>query len=287
VFSRIAAGAWRMAEWGLSPQQRLAWVQAALEVGITTFDHADIYGNYTSEALFGEALALQPGLRQRMQLVSKCGIKLVSDRRPLHRLKSYDTSAAHVRASVAASLQALRTDHLDVLLIHRPDALMDAAELAECFEGLRQSGQVRHFGVSNFTPSQFDLLHRRIPLVTNQIECSPLHLAPLTDGTLDQAQALGLRPMIWSPLAGGRLLTGTADADRRVQAVLAQLATEWGSTPVAVALAWLLRHPAGMVPVLGSQRMAIFAQAAQALQLPMDRENWYALWSAGAGCEVA
>jgi predicted oxidoreductase len=237
--------------------------------------------------LFGEALALKSALRERMQIVSKCGIKLLTPNRPQHRIKSYDTSPEHVIASVDASLKALKTDHLDVLLIHRPDALMDAAELAHCFESLRASGKVRHFGVSNFTPSQFDLLHQHIPLVTNQIECSPLHLEPFTDGTLDQAQSLGLPPMIWSPLAGGKLFHGTDDDAVRVRAVLARLANEYNSSVTAVACAWLMRHPSKPISVLGSQRVQAYEQAVSAINLKMDRETWYEIWSAGAGRNVA
>ena len=285
--SPVAAGAWRMADWCMSPQARLAWIEACLDLGITTFDHADIYGAYTAEALFGEALALKPALRERMQIVSKCGIKLVTPNRPQHRIKSYDTSPEHVMVSVDASLKALRTDHLDVLLIHRPDALMDAAELAHCFDYLRAAGKVRHFGVSNFTPSQFDLLHQHIPLVTNQIECSPLHLEPFTDDTLDQAQALRLPPMIWSPLAGGNLFHGADDAAVRVRAVLKRLANEYNSSVTAVACAWLMRHPSKPIPVLGSQRVQAYEQAVSAINLKMDRETWYEIWSAGAGRNVA
>lgn len=286
-FSRVAAGAWRMADWGMTPQARLTWIEACLDLGITTFDHADIYGAYTAEALFGEALALKPALRQRMQIVSKCGIKLVGPNRPQHRIKSYDTSPEHVMASVNASLKALQTDHLDVLLIHRPDALMDVAELAHCFESLRTSGKVRHFGVSNFTPSQFELLHKCIPLVTNQIECSPLHLEPFTDGTLDQAQSLGLPPMIWSPLAGGKLFHSADDAALRVRTVLERVANECNSSVTAVACAWLMRHPSQPIPVLGSQRVQAYEAAASAIHFKMDRETWYEIWSAGAGRDVA
>lgn len=285
--SRIAAGVWRTAEWGMSAQTRLAWIEACLDLGVTTFDHADIYGAYTAEALFGDALALKPVLRQRMQLVSKCGIKLVTANRSKHRIKSYDTSPEHVIASVDASLKALKTDHLDVLLIHRPDALMDVAELAQCFEYLRAAGKVGQFGVSNFTPFQFELLNKRIPLVTNQIECSPLHLEPFTDGTLDQAQSLGVSPMIWSPLAGGRLFHGADDAALRVRVVLERLANEWGSSVTAVACAWLMRHPSRPIPVLGSQRVQAYEEAVSATKLVMDRETWYEIWSAGAGRNVA
>lgn len=286
-FSSIAAGAWRMADWDMTPQARLTWIEGCLDLGITTFDHADIYGAYTAEALFGEALALKPALRERMQIVSKCGIKLVTPNRPEHRIKSYDTSPEHVIASVDASLKALKIDDLDVLLIHRPDALMDATELAHCFEHLRAVGKVRHFGVSNFTPSQFELLHKRIPLVTNQIECSPLHLEPFADGTLDQAQSLGLTPMIWSPLAGGQLFSSTDEAAVRVRALLERLALDMQSNMTAVACAWLMRHPSAPVPVLGSQRLAAYAQAMDALRLKIDRETWYEIWSAGAGKCVA
>lgn len=272
-----------MAEWGMSPQARLAWMEACLDQGVSTFDHADIYGAYTAEGLFGEALALKPGLRQRMQLVSKCGIKLVTPNRPQHRIKSYDTSPEHVMASVDASLRALKTDHLDVLLIHRPDALMDAAELAQCFAHLQAAGKVREFGASNFTPSQFALLNKHIPLVTHQIECSPLHLEPFADGTLDQAQSLGLPPMIWSPLAGGRLFHGADEAAVRVRAVLERVANAWGTRVTTVACAWLMRHPSRPIPVLGSQRTQAYAEAMSATGLTMDRETWYEIWSAGAG----
>ncbi len=286
-FSRIAAGAWGMADWGMTPQARLSWIEACLDIGVSTFDHADIYGAYTAEALFGEALALKPALRDRMQIVSKCGIKLVTPNRAQHRIKSYDTSPEHLIASVDASLKALNTNYLDVLLIHRPDALLDAQELAHCFEYLRAAGKVHHFGVSNFTPSQFELLHKRIPLVTNQIECSPLHLEPFVDGSLDQAQSLGLPPMIWSPLAGGQLFHGTDDASVRVRAVLERLAHEWHSSVTAVACAWLMRHPSRPIPVLGSQRVQAYEEAVSGANLKIDRETWYEIWTAGASRNVA
>ena len=165
--SPVIAGAWRLADWGWTPQQRLAWIEGNLDLGVTSFDHADIYGGYSVEALFGEALALQPSLRARLQLVGKCGIKLVTPARPAHRVKHYDTSAAHLQASVEQSLRALRTDHLDLLLIHRPDALTDFDELADTFEALRRDGKVRFFGVSNFAPHQLAPLHRRIALATH------------------------------------------------------------------------------------------------------------------------
>ncbi len=287
TLSRIVAGCWRMADWSFSVPERVRWIEACLELGITTFDHADIYGDYAAEALFGEALAAAPGLRERMTIVTKCGIGLVSPARPAHRVGHYDTSAVHVEASVDASLAQLRTDRLDVLLIHRPDALMDADALAACFERLRAAGKVRHFGVSNFTPAQFALLHRRVPLVTNQVECSPLHLAPLHDGTFDQAQDLGLAPMIWSALAGGRVFTGE-DADaRRVRRVLERLAAERGIAVTTLVYAWLLRHPARLIPLTGSRRIEAMREAVAALAVePLDHQAWYEIWEAGNGAPV-
>jgi len=285
--SPIVAGAWRMADWQWNPQQRLRWIEQCVELGVTSFDHADIYGGYAVERLFGEALALAPALRERLQLVGKCGIKLVAPARPEHRIKHYDSSALHIAASVDASLRALRTDRLDLLLIHRPDPLMDADEVARAFESLRAAGKVRHFGVSNFTPGQFELLASRVPLATNQIELHPLHRAALTDGTLDQLQRLRIRPMIWSPLAGGALLAGGGEAERRVQAALGRIGERHGASAATVAFAWLLRHPSRPVPVAGSRRIEALREAVGALRLTLDAQDWTEVWQAGAGHEVA
>jgi predicted oxidoreductase len=284
--SPIVAGAWRMAEWGWTAQQRLQWIEQCIDLGVTSFDHADIYGGYSVEALFGEALALSPGVRQRIQLVSKCGIKLVSPARPGHRVKHYDTSAAHITASVENSLRALHTDHLDLLLIHRPDALMDADEVAGAFTRLREAGKVRHFGVSNFRAPQFELLNSRIALTTNQIELHPLYRAPLHDGTLDQCQRLRVRPMIWSPLAGGALLTGGDEVARRVQAVLDAVAQRHGTSPATIAFAWLLRLPSRPVPLTGSSRIAAIREAVAATALRLDAQDWTDIWQAASGHEV-
>ena len=285
--SPIVAGCWRLAEWSWTPQQTLAWIEQCAEVGVTSFDHADIYGGYTVEARFGEALALAPSLRDRLQLVTKCGIKLVSPERPAHRLKSYDTSRAHIVASVENSLRALRTDRIDLLLIHRPDALMDAGEIAQAVDALQRAGKLLHFGVSNFTPAQFELLDAAVPLATNQIEWHPLHLAPLTDGTLDQAQRLRRRPMIWSPLAGGRLIAGDeSETARRVRWVLGSVAARLGTTPATLAHAWLMRHPSRPLPVVGTRRIEALREAVAALKLDLPREDWTEIWQAGAGHPV-
>jgi predicted oxidoreductase len=275
-----------MGGWGLDLPGRLRWIEQCLDLGITSFDHADIYGDYTVETLFGEALARQPGLRRRMQIVTKCAIRLVSQRRPDHAAKSYDTSAGHVTASVEASLRALHTDHIDLLLIHRPDSLMDPQELADTFGRLRRDGKVSHFGVSNHSPSQLALLHRRLPLATHQFELSPLRTQALGDGTLDQCLGLGLRPMIWSPLAGGELFTSTHERAQRVAALLQALGREHGVSPATMAYAWLLRHPARPLPITGSQRMDRLREAWAALSLRMSAEDWYRVLEAGTGQPV-
>jgi predicted oxidoreductase len=285
--SPVIAGAWRLADWGWTAQQRLAWIEGNLDLGVTSFDHADVYGGYSVETLFGQALALAPQLRRRMQLVSKCGIKLVTPTRPGHHVKHYDTSAAHVRASVEHSLRCLGTDHLDLLLIHRPDALMDVHELADTFHALRAEGKVLQFGVSNFSPAQLAPLQRRIALATHQIELSPLHLDPLHDGTLDQAVDLGLRPMVWSPLAGGRLFTGQDDTACRVRTLLQQMAAELGVAVITLVTAWLRRHPSQPLPILGSRRIEVAREAMAALPLTLDAQQWYRIWSCAAGREVA
>ena len=275
-----------MHAWGWSAAQRLQWLSECIDCGVSSFDHADIYGGYSVEALFGEALALDPAFRKRMQLVSKCGIQLISDARPEHRVKAYDTSALHIERSVEQSLRALGTDYLDTLLLHRPDPLMDADVVADIFLRLQRAGKVLTFGVSNFTPMQFSLLHSRVPLVTNQVECSPLQLAPLHDGTFDQAQQLRIAPMIWSPLAGGKIFSSDDAAAMRVQAALTSVAARFEVSAATIAYAWLARLPCKPHLIVGSSRMAAMHEALAALSLNLDAPSWHEIWAAGAGRAV-
>ena len=266
MLSPIVSGTSRMASWGWDVSARVRWIERCLALGVSSFDHADIYGGYSVEALFGEALAAVPELRERIQIVTKCGIKLVSPVRPGHAIKRYDSARAQVTASVEASLSALRTDRIDVLLIHRPDALMDPDELADAFDAL---------------------LHRRHPLVTHQIEFSPLQLQALGDGTLDQCVDLCLRPMIWSALAGGRLFSGDGVQALRVRAALDALAQAHGVGAANAAYAWILCHPARPLPITGASRIQAVAAAVAALSLRLTAEDWYRVWSASTGHEVA
>jgi predicted oxidoreductase len=284
--SPIVAGVWRLNEWKLDAPGLARWIEQTLDLGITSFDHADLYGTYGNEAAFGAALAASPGLRKRMQLVTKCGIKLVSPARPVHAIKSYDTSRAHIEATVETSLRALHTDRIDLLLIHRLDALMEVDEVADTFRALREQGKALQFGVSNHAPSAFAMLHRRHALVTNQIEFSALHLAPLDDGTLDQAQDLGLPPMIWSPLAGGRLFSGHDERQQRVRAVLEDLGRARGVSAATIAYAWIRRHPSRPIPITGSGRVEALREAAASLDIELTREDWYRVWEASAGHPV-
>lgn len=283
--SPIVAGLWRITEWQLGVQERVRWIEQALELGITSFDHADIYGDYRAESLFGEALKASPNLRSRMQLITKCGIRLRSSQKP-YRINYYDTSTAYVRAQVEQSLRNLHTEQLELVLIHRPDYLMDAAPLAETFTVLTREGKVAHWGVSNHSTSQFALLHQHHPLITNQVELSPLQMGALDDGTLDQAQQLGLRPMIWSPLAGGRLFKGEDEQAQRVRAEMSSMAARYGVSLTTLAFAWVLRHPSRPHPITGTGRIEGLREAVAALDVQLNAEDWYAIWTASKGHSV-
>lgn len=284
--SRLVAGAWR---WGNVRDQIKDLIHTSLDVGMTTFDHAHIYGNYENEALFGNVLRADPSLRTRMELVTKCGIMLLSDRRPEHRVKHYDTSREHIIWSAEQSLQLLATDYIDVLLIHRPDPLMDPAEVAEAFITLKQQGKVLHFGVSNFTPTQFELLqqHLPFPLVTNQIELSLFRPEPLTDGTVDVMMKHRASSMAWSPLGGGKPFDHHHHHQPVVQALSGIASRYGGATLTQMLLAWLLRHPSAIFPVIGTTQASRIRESAQALNIHLDRQDWFEMLQLSVGREVA
>ena len=288
-FSRIALGMWRLNDWNMNTGDLIRFIEQVLELGFTTFDHADIYGMYTVEEMFGKALKEKPELRSKMEIVTKCGIKLVSENRPENTFHAYDTSRDHILKSVETSLKNLSTDYIDVLLIHRPDPLMDVDEVAEAFLHLRKSGKVRHFGVSNFTPFQFDLLQSRLdfPLVTNQVEISVMKMDAMHDGTLDQCQQHRICPMAWSPLGGGNLFKGNGEQEQRLRTELQKIGEETGGSAIdQVALAWLLKHPSKIIPVLGTGNLDRIRGAAGALELKLSRDQWFRIWTASAGQEV-
>lgn len=285
--SRIVAGMWRMVEWDMTVDQRIAFIEQCIALGVTSFDHADIYGNYGVEGLFGEALRARPSLRDRMQLISKCGIRLLSNKRPQHAIQHYDTSAAHIVASAEESLRQLHTDHLDLLLIHRPDPLMDFDEIAAAFTRLKQDGKVLHFGVSNFSRHQFESLNRRIELATNQVEFSPLHVAPMFDETFDGLQDLGIAPMIWSPLAGGRLFTSNDANAENLRLVIKDIADRLHQPFASVVFAWIMQLPSRPIPLTGSGRAEAIAVAVAGTTFQLSRADWFSILRAARGHEVA
>jgi predicted oxidoreductase len=285
--SRVVAGMWRMNEWGMSVEERVAFIEQCLALGVTSFDHADIYGDYGVEGVFGEALRAQPSLRSRIELVSKCGIKLVSHKRPQHGIQHYDTSAAHIIASAEASLHQLHTDHLDLLLIHRPDPLMNFDEIAEAFTRLRSAGKVLHFGVSNFTRHQFECLERRVALATNQIEFSPMATAPMFDQSFDGMQDLGIAPMVWSPLGGGRLFTSDDANAANVRSVIDEIAGRIDKPFASVLFAWIMQLPSRPIPLTGTGRIEAIRQAVLGATFRLERDDWFRILRAARGHEVA
>lgn len=284
--SALAFGFWRLLAWQLDTQALAALVDRLLDLGITTFDHADIYGDYQIEAIFGQVMT--PARRQRLQLVTKCGICLETSARPQTRRHCYDTSYEHIVRSAEQSLKNFKTDYLDLLLIHRPDPFMDADDTARAFEDLHRQGKVRYFGVSNHSASQTALLQSRLslPLQTNQLELSVLEHKHFLDGSLDYCQQHRQRPMAWSPLAGGQLFNSQHPSFARLQPVLARLSQVYEADASQLALAWLLAHPAGIVPVIGTGNLARVEQAIASLSIAMDRQDWFDLYQAADGHDI-
>lgn len=295
--SRIAYGCMTIGD--LDRQSDVdAALGAALDAGITLFDHADIYSRGRSEEVFGQALANRPGIRDQILIQSKCGIRFADD--PPGAPKRYDLSYQHIIDSVEGSLRRLRTDRLDVLLLHRPDPLMQPAEVARAFDELHASGKVRAFGVSNFSTAQIDLLADalRQPLVANQIQMSLLHLGPVDAGVevnrpghsyraaglMEGCWQRGVRLQAWGPIAGGHL-------SRRVplpeHAALAErvghIASQRSRSPLTIVLAWILRHPAGIQPIIGTTNPGRIAEACTALEVRLPREDWYYLFEGARG----
>ena len=286
--SRLIYGVWRLADADdQSPQAVRAKIDACLEQGMTSFDHADIYGNYECERLFGQALKQQPSLRDSMELISKCDIALATDKYPERRVKYYDTSATYIQSSVESSLRHLHTDHLDLLLIHRPDPFMAAAETGAALDALVASGKVRQVGVSNFNVWDWRLLqqHMSTKLVVNQIEMSLLNTSAFTDGTLSALQLDAISAMAWSPLGGGQLF-GDSAAAQRLAPLFGRICKEQSVSADLVALAWLLTHPAKILPVVGTNNLDRIKLVSRALEVEMDRETWFELLTAATGHEV-
>ncbi len=283
--SRLVYGMWRLGDDSDTSASHVeAKIQACLDQGITTFDQADIYGDYGAEAVLGGALRANPGLRNKMEIVTKCDIIAPCGRYADAKVKHYDTSRAHILKSVETSLSEMAVDHIDLLLIHRPDPLMDHHDTGAALDEVVASGKVRAVGVSNFRPWDWQLLQStmKTKMVTNQIEISLSEVSPFTNGDLAFHQQHGHHLMAWSPLGGGSLMSG----DSAVGAVADEVAAAFGVDRAAVAVAFLLAHPSGILPVLGTNNLERIKRISDAMKVNLDRETWYRLYEAALGHEV-
>ncbi|MBD8876217.1 aldo/keto reductase [Roseibium polysiphoniae] len=283
--SRLVYGMWRIGDDAdTSPAHVEAKIQSCLDQGITSFDQADIYGGYQAEAILGTALKANPSLRGKMEIITKCDIVAPMGRYASAKVKHYDTSRAHIEKSVEMSLKDMGIEHIDLLLIHRPDPLMDHNETGATLDALVKSGKIGSVGVSNFRPWDWDLLQSAMntPLVTNQIEISLGEISPFTNGDLAFHQKLGTKLMAWSPLGGGTLIKD----EGALGAVMDELAAEFGVDRSAVAVAFLLAHPARLIPVMGTNNLDRIGRISDALKVKLDRESWYRLYEAALGTEV-
>jgi len=288
--SRLVHGHWRLKEWKMDTAEILSLVETLLDWGITTFDHADIYGDYTCEKLFGDALSMKPGLRNKVKIVTKCGIKLLSGHFPDRRIKSYDYSFRHIITSVESSLKKLQTDRIELLLFHRPAPFFDAGQVARAMDELHTAGKVLHFGVSNFNPMQYEMLqkHTTFKLLTNQVEISPYCLEHFDNGNIDFFIKEGIHPMAWSPLAGGRIFKPDDDRSVRLLNEIRDVADELGAeTAEEVIYAWLMLHPSGIIPVIGTGKTDRIRYAIRSLELKMDMEQWYRIYNSSRGTDLA
>jgi len=288
--SQIIYGMWRLGDDSdSSPKHVEAKIQACLEQGITSFDQADIYGGYASEAILGTALKQSPALRNKMEIITKCDIMLLSDKFPDRSVKYYDTSAAHINTSVDNSLSNMSIDHIDLLLLHRPDPLMDHHETGAALDALVQLGKVRGVGVSNFMSHDWALLSSAMksPLLSNQLEISLLNSEALTDGTVADLQRQAIHPMAWSPLGGGQLFDSSDERCANLRVALGDIAKEQSVDISSVAVAWLLKHPSGILPVMGTNNLDRIKQLGQAIEVDLSREQWFVLYEAAVGHEVA
>lgn len=280
--SRVVQGYWRLTSWELTAKELAAQMKACVEMGVTTFDTAEVYGGTECESQMGAAFAQEPSLKGQVQVVTKTGIK-----RGAHG-GYYDTSYDSIMAACKGSLARLGLDVIDVYLIHREDPMMDPWETAAALAELKQQGLVREVGVSNFDPFKFNALNTAAggALATNQIEWNPLCFEHFKSGMIDRLMEKKVRPMVWSPLAGGRLFTGEEEQARKARAVLEELAAAYGQSVSTLVYAWILQHPAGALPLCGSQNPSRLAEAVQALEVRLSREDWYRIYTASGQMQL-
>ncbi|MGA9212952.1 aldo/keto reductase [Kaistella sp.] len=284
-FSPIIIGTMRWGIWGAnhSVKEVQKLIEVSLNEKLYTFDHADIYGDYTTEKLFGDAFSEMNLKREDVQFISKCGIEMPCENRNF-RVKSYNYSKEHILKSVDQSLANLKTDYLDLLLLHRPSPLMNPTEIGESFAILREQKKVRHFGVSNFSPSQFNLVNDAFPIITNQIEISLNQTNSFIDGTLDQMMLKKLQPMAWSVM--GNYFTGKSEENERIKKVLADLCRKYSAEENQILLAFILKHPAKILPVIGTSRWENIVKFKESLRINLENQDWFKLMEAKTGNEI-
>jgi len=281
-------GCMRWGVWGenFTTSQYEQIINQCLEIGLDIFDHADIYGHYTTEADFGNALKNNNSLRGQIKIITKCGINMLTPNRPQYTIKSYDTSAGHITKSVEQSLQNFHTDYIDTLLIHRPDILIDVEEVAATISALKKSGKIKTFGVSNFTTSQVALLHKYISVEHHQVEISVTNLNAFDNGVLDQCQLEKIEAQSWSPLGNG-IFTENTEQHTRILKEADSLSKVYDCSVNQILLAFLYAHPSQIVPVIGTTKFERISEAKKAMEIELTREDFYKLWSASTGKEVA
>ncbi|MES2797978.1 MAG: aldo/keto reductase [Bacteroidota bacterium] len=284
-FSKIIAGTMTWGIWGkdCNTMQMIDLMNCCLENDITTFDHADIYGDYTTEAAFGKAFNESKIDRNKVQLISKCGIQMESESRK-NTIKHYEYSASYIIWSAEQSLKNLQTDYLDLLLLHRPSPLMRAEEIGEAIEKLKHDGKILAFGVSNFTPSQSDLVETVTKINYNQIQFSITHFEAMLNGSLDHMQTHNITPMCWSPL--GTVFKKDNEQSQRLIKITNDFSIKYNVPVDVILLAWILKHPSGILPVCGTADPSRIANLMKATAMEMELQDWFALWSASAGVPV-
>lgn len=288
TFSQLVYGTWRVLDDAATatPQNLLTRFHKCVELGMTTIDTAEIYGLYRVEEFIGQALKLEPSLRNKLEIVTKAGIYVPCEFHPDRKTAFYNATAERLVKSAEKSLRLMGIDYIDLLLVHRPDWLTSADETAAGLNKLLKDGKIRAAGVSNYNVHQFNLLNSRMdqPLVTNQIEFHLLHTDPIHDGTLDQSQLNKFKPMAWSPLAGGRLMDPRNEAGQRVRKAAEALSAKYGNATLdQLAYAWIMAHPSQPLPVIGTNKIDRIEAAAKAATIQLEREDWYALWTAAKG----
>jgi predicted oxidoreductase len=282
--SEIIAGTMNWGVWDkkLNTKEMIHLINICIENKITTFDHADIYGGYTTEAQFGKAFGESKISREKLQLISKCGIQHTEGRN--NKIKHYDYSKEYIIWSVENSLKNLQTDYLDVLLLHRPSPLMVADEIADAVGKLKSDGKIIDFGLSNFTTSQTELIRSKTEVSYNQIQFSATHYEAMLDGSLDYMQTHDIRPMSWNPL--GTVFREDIEQTRRLKKLLVQLVEKYGVGSDTILLSWVLKHPSKVIPVAGTVNIARIQALMKAVELPLDNLDWFAIWTESMGRRV-